>query len=199
MPAFELRAPDGPALPITAWPLPRVLRGETSGSYELVVVRTDTGQLKHISYGGAPVRDESGRIALAIVTSRDVTAQKEAERDRERLMPQLHEQNVTLQHLTRELEQESSRLQAIIGNAPDGMVVTDAQGRIILTNAAADRLFARPIPYGQDYTSHATLQLCYPDDRPYDPRYLPQTRSALNGGIPLLTQPSASCRIYLVC
>ena len=44
VPSFELRSPDGQALPVEQWPLPRVLRGETLAAYELVVQRTDEGQ-----------------------------------------------------------------------------------------------------------------------------------------------------------
>ena len=53
--------------------------------------------MKYVSYGGAPVRDESGQIVLGIVTSRDITAQKEAEEDRERLMLELQQERGRLQ------------------------------------------------------------------------------------------------------
>ncbi|NLG48920.1 MAG: PAS domain S-box protein [Chloroflexi bacterium] len=80
-----------------------------------------------------------------------------------------------------DLAEERALLKAIFDNAPEGIIVADAQARLLMTNAAADRLYARPVPYGQDWSSHATLQLCYPDGRLYDPRDLPLTRSALDG------------------
>jgi len=80
-----------------------------------------------------------------------------------------------------ELAEERARLKAIFDSAPEGIVVTDARGRVLMTNAAADRIYARPVPYGEDWPSHAVMQLCYPDGELYDPRDLPITRSALDG------------------
>lgn len=80
-----------------------------------------------------------------------------------------------------QLETERARLRAIIENAPEGIVVADKECRILLTNPAADGIYARPAPYGQDFESHAELGLCHLDGTPYDPRDLPLTRSALDG------------------
>ena len=74
---------------------------------------------------------------------------------------------------------EQARLKAIIDSAPEGVVMADPQGRMLLTNPAADRLYARPIPYGQEIASHASIQLCHPDGSPCDPADLPLSRSAL--------------------
>jgi PAS domain S-box-containing protein len=115
----------------------------------------------------APVKDERGQVAGLVLSARDVSQRREAEIERERLV--------------RQLEAERALLQAVIENAPEGIVVADSQGRIVLSNPAADRLYARPLPYGQDYASHAELGLCYPDGAPYDPRHLPLTRAALDG------------------
>ena len=79
------------------------------------------------------------------------------------------------------VQANQDRLKAIIDHAPQGIVVTDANARILLTNAAADRLYSRPIPYEESFSSHAALEICYPDGTPYDPRKLPLTRSALEG------------------
>ncbi|MBI2877390.1 MAG: PAS domain-containing protein [Candidatus Tectomicrobia bacterium] len=78
-------------------------------------------------------------------------------------------------------EVERAKLKAVIDNAPEAIVVTDEEGRILLTNPAADRLYAWPVPYEEELESHAALQLCYPDGTPYDPRNLPLTRAALDG------------------
>ena len=80
-----------------------------------------------------------------------------------------------------QLEAERARLKAIIDNAPEAIVVADAECRILLTNQAADQLYSRPVPYGQDYDQHAALMLCRPNGTPYDPRDLPLTRAALDG------------------
>ena len=94
---------------------------------------------------------------------------------------ELRAQNDALERLNAELENERARLKAIIDNAPEGIVLTDERGRVLLTNSAADRLYARPIPYGDDFDTHSGLQLCHSDGTPFDPRDLPLTRSALDG------------------
>jgi len=86
-----------------------------------------------------------------------------------------------IESLLAQLETEQAKLKAIIENAPEAIVVTDEQCNILLANLAAERLFARPIPYNQGYQVFADLHLCYPDGTPFPPRDLPLTRSALDG------------------
>lgn len=76
---FDIFDLEGNRLGIDAWPIGRVLRGETFKRYDVRVVRRDTGRTWIGSYGGAPVLDDSGSIVLATVTLRDVTEQREAE------------------------------------------------------------------------------------------------------------------------
>lgn len=85
------------------------------------------------------------------------------------------------ERLMKELADERSRLQTIIETAPEAIVVADEWCRIVLANPAAERLYARPVPYGEDIESHAQFGLYHPDGTPYDPRDLPLTRSALDG------------------
>ena len=85
--------------------------------------------------------------------------------------------------LLTQIEAEQLKLKAIIENAPEGIVVVDEAGRILLANPAAERIYARPVPFGEDYESHAELHICYPDGSAYDPRDLPLTRAALDGEV----------------
>jgi PAS domain S-box-containing protein len=107
-----------------------------------------------------PVKDRHGEVRGLVLSLLDVT-------EREQTMGQL--------------DAERARLEAIIENAPEGIVVADEACRIVLTNSVADGIYARPVPYGEDFESHAALVLCHPDGTPYDPRDLPLTRSALDG------------------
>jgi len=84
-------------------------------------------------------------------------------------------------HVLRDLETERARLNAIIAHAPEGIVITDEKGRIIHANPTAEEIYQRPVPYGEDYESHAALAFSYPDGTPYIPRDLPLTRSVLDG------------------
>ncbi|MCL5995808.1 MAG: ATP-binding protein [Chloroflexi bacterium] len=114
-----------------------------------------------------PLRDSAGTLVGLSGAMIDVTARKRAELERERLLSQV--------------EAEQARFNALIENAPEGIVMTDNAGHIVLANPAAGRLYARPVPYGQGIESHAPLQLHRSDGVPYEPIDLPLTRSAMDG------------------
>ncbi|HEX8914868.1 MAG TPA: PAS domain S-box protein, partial [Humisphaera sp.] len=76
---IELAAADGRPLPLADWPMSRILRGEAFAGAELTVRRRDTGLVRVISYGGSPVRDRDGRVALGVLTLHDVTEARRAQ------------------------------------------------------------------------------------------------------------------------
>ncbi len=86
-----------------------------------------------------------------------------------------------MKEVQQQIEEQRARLQAIIDNTPDALVVVDDQARVLMTNRRTDEIYNRPMPYGQGYESHAALALYRPDGQPYAPRDLPLTRSALDG------------------
>ncbi|MEJ2052718.1 MAG: PAS domain S-box protein [Calditrichaceae bacterium] len=116
-----------------------------------------------------PEFSDDGIANSLLIIAHDITTQVKAIRERDRLLEALR------------LEQD--RLQAIIASAPQGIVVTDAEGRIIMTNAVADKICKRPIPRFKPYRSHSVLQLYNTKGKTVDPRNLPLTRSALDGEI----------------
>jgi PAS domain S-box-containing protein len=108
--------------------------------------------------------------------------------ERERLLVEVEKEHLRVEKYAKErdqlllqLEAEQAKLQAIIENAPEAIVVADEESRIILINLVAERLYARPVPIGEHYSEQARLKIHYPDGTPYDPRDLPLTRSALDG------------------
>ncbi len=76
---FELHDMDGRSLPVEEWPLSLVLRGGTLTHREVKVKRKDLGYMGVWRYQGAPVRDASGNISLAVITVEDITTRKRAE------------------------------------------------------------------------------------------------------------------------
>lgn len=86
-----------------------------------------------------------------------------------------------IRQLNTDLAMVALQLRSILDEMPLGVVIVDEEARIMIANPQANRLYARAVPYGQSYTSHASLAICYPDGTPYDPRHLPLTRSALDG------------------
>ncbi len=93
---FVVKQLDGRPVPVDEWPLGRVLRGETLSELEVRVRRLDTGRTWIASYSGTPVRGDNGEVVLAVVAIRDVTAEKEAEAEREELLRQVTHANERL-------------------------------------------------------------------------------------------------------
>ena len=81
------------------------------------------------------------------------------------------------EHLLRAFETEQSRLKAIIHSAPEGIMVADEKGTIVLFNPAATALMEAP---RTDSAAHQP-RFCHPDGRPYDDRDLPLNRSVRDG------------------
>lgn len=76
---LEVFAPNGALLGPEDWAVLRALRGETAVNAEFTLRRRDTGDTWIGSYNYAPVRDAEGKVIGAVVTARDITAQKDIE------------------------------------------------------------------------------------------------------------------------
>jgi PAS domain S-box-containing protein len=102
------------------WALARALgKGETSTG-ELVRIQCFDGSFKTIINSAAPLQDEKGAIAGAIVVNEDITALHEAQ-EKQRANEQL--------------------LRAVIDLLPVGLWITDREGRITLANPAGERIW----------------------------------------------------------
>jgi PAS domain S-box-containing protein len=77
---FELTDLDGNVLPLEQWPLPRILRGESLSNLEINVRQLPDGLTRVFNYGGTVVRNAQGASLLGVVTMRDITERKNAEK-----------------------------------------------------------------------------------------------------------------------
>jgi PAS domain S-box-containing protein len=205
---FKLRHPDGRSLAPEEWPIRRALRGETFGNCEAQLQRLDTGQTWTVSYGGAPVRDAAGHVTMGLLTLRDITAQKQAEQERERLLAELHTANEELQAKNEELqsqaeemevqaeelrsqaeelhfqtlslEKERARLGAIIDTMPEALLVADERGEVVLANSAAERLLAMPAHELGRPADRESMASYRPNHTPYNSHELPIFRAAVH-------------------
>jgi diguanylate cyclase (GGDEF)-like protein/PAS domain S-box-containing protein len=78
---LEVCGKDGQLVPLEQWAVPRALRGETGIAVEYQLRRRDTGESWVGSFNYSPVRDRKGEIIGAIVTARDVTEQRNANKE----------------------------------------------------------------------------------------------------------------------
>lgn len=105
--------PDtGTPLAAEEWAIVRALtRGETILNEE--VVEFVDGQHKVIGHSAAPIRDATGAIRGAAGVLQDTTERKRTER---------------------EIAEHAAQLEAILENIADGLIVTDAHGRLLHLN-----------------------------------------------------------------
>ena len=114
---------DGTRITPEDCPSARALRGERLVGVE-VLYRLLSGRPRWGRISAAPLRDPEGRISGAVLIGGDITAQKEAQAERERLLA--------------EVQAAHQRVQAIIDRLPDGVIVLDEQLRVVLANGAAE-------------------------------------------------------------
>lgn len=98
---------DGALANLDEWAVPRALRGETASNQEYILHRKDTGEKWVGSYSLAPVRDKNGEIVGSVVTSRDITAQKQAEEQTKKLNNTL---KIEVEERTRQLSEANKKL-----------------------------------------------------------------------------------------
>jgi len=108
---------QGRQLPPEQWPQWRVLRGEilAGASAMDARVRSLDGRELWISITGAPVRAADGRATGTVLVARDVTARRALER---------------------QVAEQAAQLEAIFEAMADGVLVHDAQGRVLRVNQA---------------------------------------------------------------
>ncbi len=112
---LEVSLPDGTPVPFEQSAVPRALRGETASNAEMILRRKGTGESWFTSFGFAPIRDETGAIVGSVVVGRDISAMKRAEQA---------------------LRRSEATLSTVLDALPVGVVIADAEGRIVRDNAA---------------------------------------------------------------
>ncbi len=108
--------------------LERLRRGERIESFECVRV-SKSGKLLDISLTVSPLRDAEGQIIGASKIARDITAQKQAQR--ERLQAQ-----ESLAQVTQESERRRRLYETVLSNTPDFMYVFSLDHRFLYVNEA---------------------------------------------------------------
>jgi len=130
MAARDLRRLDNVPIPPDEWPIARALRGEAFSDEELILVRPDGTHARLLASGSA-IRD-GGKVVLAIVVHRDVTALRLLEQTKEEYLALIsHDLRAPLTAVQAEA-QLLERLLGRDGNADSGHV---QRTRSIVTNA----------------------------------------------------------------
>jgi PAS domain S-box-containing protein len=129
-PLFDFHDPaTGEPFPIERHPVARALRGEVVRGPEADVrMRTLDGHELEVNISAAPLRDREpdGRVVGAVSVVRDVTWRKQLEREREAARVQA--------------ERQADELDRVFEATAEGMLVWDADGRLVQVNPAARRM-----------------------------------------------------------
>jgi PAS domain S-box-containing protein len=132
-------AATGATLPFAQTPVGRALRGEVvTGPSADVRARAFDGRELDVNDSAAPLRDGNGQIVGVVVVLRDMTERNRLAREREEAREQA--------------ERQADQLDRIFEAAADGLLVWDAEGRLVRVNPAARRMLsldAAPPSYSQ--------------------------------------------------
>jgi signal transduction histidine kinase/PAS domain-containing protein len=127
VPAYPARRPDtGQPIARDELPLVRALTsGESTLDQELEVEAVD-GQRKILLNSAVPIRDDAGAIRGAVSAVEDITERTRLEE--------------ALRQAEREAAARARELEAVFEALTDGLLVYDAEGRILRSNTAARQL-----------------------------------------------------------
>jgi PAS domain-containing protein len=117
---------------------------------------------------------------------------------------ELVERNEELGRMRAREEMERRKLEILMGSLPEGIVICDGEGSITATNRVAEKLFARPVPYGASSDAYIReLRLYRPDGEMYRSQEFPLVRAAREGvifnGVEVVVRRSDGREKLLLC
>jgi len=154
-------------------------------------LRGKDGQYRWFLARAVPIRDDRGAVVRWFGTHTDITELRETQQQLRQLTATLEQRvRARTEELARALANEQSaraeaesvraRFQGLFESAPDGIVIVDAEGRIILVNTQLERfavpirddLLGKPVEvlvparYGDIHVRHRAAYMAAPRTRP---------------------------------
>ena len=120
---------------------------------QIVRYRHKDGSTVWIRCRGLAIRDANGKALRMLGAHTNVTALKEAEGLRLESLERL------VKERTRELQKSETQFKTLLESAPDGVVVCDESGKIVLVNDETERLFG----YKRDELIGLSVEMLVPD------------------------------------
>jgi PAS domain S-box-containing protein len=139
---FVVRDTAGHRLPLEAWPITRVLHGETLTGSQVVelVLRTLDGRELVVSISGAPLVDADGQVLGGVLITQDVTEQRRLEQQRTDILRVVaHDLSSPMAAMKLMLQTEQRRQQRGLPARPMDAETLDSLGHLL---GRAERLLA---------------------------------------------------------
>ncbi len=131
-------------------------------------VRAVSGEIRVVTASVEQV-EVAGEVCL-LTMIRDITEQRRAEQERQRLL--------------RELETERRSLQAVLEQLPGGLIIAEgATGRVVLGNQQAEVIWRHPVLPTDGVADYAAWQGFHADGRPYAAEEWPLARALASGEV----------------
>jgi PAS domain S-box-containing protein len=131
-------------------------------------LRSKSGEYRWFLSRALPIRDETGSVVRWFGTNTDVTEQREMEQELERKVTDR----------TAELSSTNEILRSILSSMGDGVIVGDKEGKFLVFNPAAERMFGKGATQIASSEWSEEYGLYLPDRvTPFPPDQLPLLRS----------------------
>lgn len=179
--------PDGTLHDPEELPLQRAAAtGEEVRDVEVVHRAADGREFVGV-FSASALRDADGNVIGAVAVGRDVTAERQAQAERERLVEQVMSTNALLtvkslqaRENAERAERQAQQMSALLAGLDEAVTVMDSEGHIVLRNQAAEAMTGRSSQEAQQFWIEQPMVLLRPDGTPVDSEDRPANR-ALRG------------------
>jgi PAS domain S-box-containing protein len=202
---------DGEKEAIPPFQIAQVLQGKVFHEAEASYLRRD-GQVLSLLLNARPLLGVDNEVLGAVVALTDITARRQADRERQEMLEELQQANVALQSqaeelqiqteemhsqaqelhcgiedlaaLTEKLETQGKFLEAVLEQMPGGVLIAAApSGKLILGNRQVEEIWRHPCLAAADNRECCRFQGFHADGRPYQPEEWPLARSINHGEV----------------
>ncbi|MGD1994076.1 MAG: PAS domain S-box protein [Anaerolineae bacterium] len=127
-----------------------------------------------------PIHDGAGHLVALRWLIRDVTERRQIETERTELLTQVQQERQRAEEQAAETQLANNLLHALIYTMPTGVIVSDGDGTLLMTNPAAREILGS-VPFGSVYHPKHDHTVHRPDGSPFPLAEMPLRRAIEHG------------------